>query len=39
LRISIETVRRHVKAMFRKTGVHSQEELVKLFSGPSHKVN
>ena len=32
LGISIETVRRHVKAMFRKTGVHSQEALVKLFS-------
>jgi DNA-binding CsgD family transcriptional regulator/PAS domain-containing protein len=31
LGISIETVRRHVKAMFRKTGVHSQEALVKLF--------
>jgi DNA-binding CsgD family transcriptional regulator/PAS domain-containing protein len=33
LGISIETVRRHVKAMFRKTGVHSQEELVKVFFG------
>jgi PAS domain S-box-containing protein len=33
LGISIETVRRHVKAMFRKTGVHSQEALVKLFFG------
>jgi DNA-binding NarL/FixJ family response regulator len=31
LGISIETARRHVKAMFRKTGVHSQEALVKLF--------
>jgi DNA-binding CsgD family transcriptional regulator len=29
----VETVRRHVKAMFRKTGVHSQEALVTLFSG------
>jgi PAS domain S-box-containing protein len=33
LGISVETVRRHVKAMFRKTGVHSQEALVKLFAG------
>jgi DNA-binding CsgD family transcriptional regulator len=33
LGISVETVRRHVKAMFRKTGVHSQEALVKLFFG------
>ena len=33
LGISTETVRRHVKTMFRKTGVHSQEALVKLFSG------
>jgi PAS domain S-box-containing protein len=33
LGISVETVRRHVKAMFRKTGVHSQEALVTLFSG------
>jgi DNA-binding CsgD family transcriptional regulator/PAS domain-containing protein len=33
LGISIETVRRHVKTMFRKTGVHSQDALVKLFSG------
>jgi len=32
LGISVETVRRHVKAMFRKTGVHSQEALVQLFS-------
>jgi DNA-binding NarL/FixJ family response regulator len=32
LGISVETVRRHVKTMFRKTGVHSQESLVKLFS-------
>jgi PAS domain S-box-containing protein len=32
LGISVETARRHVKAMFRKTGVHSQEELVRLFS-------
>lgn len=32
LGISIETARRHVKTMFRKTGVHSQEALVKLFS-------
>jgi DNA-binding CsgD family transcriptional regulator/PAS domain-containing protein len=31
LGISIETVRRHVKTMFRKTGVHSQEALVRLF--------
>jgi PAS domain S-box-containing protein len=35
LGISIETVRRHVKAMFRKTGVHSQEALVKLFADAS----
>lgn len=33
LGISVETVRRHVKTMFRKTGAHSQEELVKLFAG------
>jgi len=26
-----ETVRHHVKAMFRETGAHSQEDLVKLF--------
>jgi DNA-binding CsgD family transcriptional regulator/PAS domain-containing protein len=32
LGISIETVRRHIKAMFRKTGVHSQVALVKFFS-------
>lgn len=32
LGISIETVRRHMKAMFRKTGVHSQDALVSLFS-------
>jgi len=31
LGISVETVRQHVKAMFRKTGAHSQEDLVKLF--------
>jgi PAS domain S-box-containing protein len=31
LGISVETVRHHVKAMFRKTGAHSQEELVMLF--------
>ena len=31
LGISVETVRHHVKAMFRKTGAHSQEELVTLF--------
>jgi DNA-binding CsgD family transcriptional regulator len=28
----VETVRRHVKTMFRKTGVHSQEALVQLFA-------
>jgi DNA-binding CsgD family transcriptional regulator len=32
LGISVETVRRHVKTMFRKTGVHSQEALVQLFA-------
>lgn len=32
LGLSVETVRRHVKAMFRKTGVHSQEALVRLVS-------
>ena len=32
LGISVETVRRHLKAMFRKTGVHSQEALIKVFS-------
>jgi DNA-binding NarL/FixJ family response regulator len=32
LGISVETARRHVKAMFRTTGVHSPEELVRLFS-------
>jgi DNA-binding CsgD family transcriptional regulator/PAS domain-containing protein len=31
LGISIETARRHVKSMFRKTGVHSQEALVQMF--------
>ena len=31
LGISVETVRRHVKGMFRKTGVHSQEALVNAF--------
>lgn len=31
LGISVETARRHVKAMFRKTGVHSQESLVQNF--------
>jgi DNA-binding CsgD family transcriptional regulator len=31
LGISVETVRNHVKAMFRKTGAHSQEELIRLF--------
>jgi PAS domain S-box-containing protein len=30
LGISVETARRHVKAMFRKTGVHSQESLVRV---------
>ena len=38
LGISVETVRRHVKAMFRKTGVHSQEALVKLFIGSGDHV-
>jgi DNA-binding NarL/FixJ family response regulator len=37
LGISIETVRRHVKSMFRKTGVHSQEALVKLFYDTSEQ--
>jgi DNA-binding CsgD family transcriptional regulator/PAS domain-containing protein len=32
LGISVETARRHVKAMFRKTGVHSQESLLRMFS-------
>jgi DNA-binding CsgD family transcriptional regulator/PAS domain-containing protein len=32
LGISVETVRRHLKAMFRKTGVHSQEGLIRLFA-------
>lgn len=31
LGISVETVRHHVKTMFRKTAAHSQEELVRLF--------
>jgi DNA-binding CsgD family transcriptional regulator len=31
LGISVETVRHHVKTMFRKTGAHAQEELVRLF--------
>ena len=35
LGLSVETVRRHVKAMFRKTGVHSQDALVQLFEDPN----
>jgi PAS domain S-box-containing protein len=34
LGLSVETVRHNVKTMFRKTGVHSQEALVRLFSDP-----
>lgn len=33
LRLSVQTVRNQVKAMFKKTGAHSQEELIRMFSG------
>lgn len=36
LKISVATVRNHVKTMFRKTGAHSQDELVRMFSAPGN---
>jgi DNA-binding CsgD family transcriptional regulator len=33
LRITVNTARTHLKAVFRKTGIHSQQELIRKFAG------